>query len=715
MAVIFLEFSFHVLQFISFLLITSLVNTQNIVVFQPSFLVTSGPSANVLLLGNTSQISFILRKVNRQNSKGSNESCVAEETQWTLTREHLGNAAVQVRLKLERSLRLCGLNETDLDCCPRRLCVLEAIQVAACLSDVLQTSVTIQARIYARIFPTLSGPDNKTIITNQVYQPLGSCPCDLTLRKCDIRCCCDKDCSPDDVELFRSQCFKGPFGGQVSSAPDFQCSSQAAKNSPDWFPFLCVTSPPENNPYLGLFYQGDKIVPTRGPSFNTPALPAPVPTTMYHQGSPIFTIDDQYFTIPQLVLGRCVKNSPVAFLKNFKAECVTPLQSCPVETPLLTTLTDLMIQVKNGQGGVINVNVVDTGTKDFTDFGSSTTTSVSPVVCENVTTALDYKFHWEGNDITNITVVRTVATFSLHDSVMLTTRYSAEFLKGVLKDEPKSGNPGYQTGKPVIVGNVNMLENETDVVQRSSLSIFNPVSDGLCSAVEKKPVLFGENSTSGCMFPASSLNLSQCSRLRGAVVSFLESLVDVTLVARAGNPDYINVTNWSNISFVTLNASTTEESTNCSCSGIPTHLEIHIWSSVTGWIDGHPQKEISAMQVNTHLSTWTLDCEGGDVALCLNPTETQLFPVTSSVTFIDILGNTRPLKTRFQINFTEYDCSRNDICWPELAFPVTRFYAGELYYQALAKGLILVFFFIVVSLLGTPWRQIRQAWTSACL
>lgn len=35
---------------------------------------------------------------------------------------------------------------------------------------------------------------------------------------------------------------------------------------------------------------------------------------------------------------------------------------------------------------------------------------------------------------------------------------------------------------------------------------------------------------------------------------------------------------------------------------------------------------------------------------------------------------------------------------------------GEPYSQSLAKGLILIFFFITASILGTPWRQIRQAW-----
>lgn len=102
-------------------------------------------------------------------------------------------------------------------------------------------------------------------------------------------------------------------------------------------------------------------------------------------------------------------------------------------------------------------------------------------------------------------------------------------------------------------------------------------------------------------------------------------------------------------------------------------------------------------------STWALDCGGGDVSSCVDPTETQLFPITSSVTFTDIPVNTGPPKTRcltsakwitstsgptdsnlecvvspvrFQINFTEYDCDRNDVCWPELAFPITKYYTG---------------------------------------
>lgn len=56
-----------------------------------------------------------------------------------------------------------------------------------------------------------------------------------------------------------------------------------------------------------------------------------------------------------MMLGQCVNNAPVAFLNNFEVECVTLLQACPSEPHLQTQVEDLMIQVKNGQGGVFNL------------------------------------------------------------------------------------------------------------------------------------------------------------------------------------------------------------------------------------------------------------------------------------------------------------------------------------------------------------------------
>lgn len=455
------------------LLCTSAPDAQN-VVFQPSSVTTRGPTVTALLYGYTSNISLNLQTVSPSNETGSFDppSCMPGTTQWIVTSEQVEKTTIQVRLKLNRSLRLCGTNETNTDCCINPLCVFETLQLSACELNTSQASLTIQAKIYALLVSANTGFDNRTIIQNQVYRPLGGCPCDLTFNICDLWCCCDQDCSPDDLQLFRNQCLLGPFGGQLPE-PEFQCSVQSSQSSPDWFPFLCVTSPPENNPYLGLFYQGNTIAPDPGMSFETPVLSAPIILNGYVEGSPILTINDQYFLIPQTLNGHCITNAPVAFLENFDVRCVTLLQSCPTESPLHTTLEVLMAVVKNGIGGDAVVDVTDKVATDLSDFITISEhfgTIVSE--CENVTLALDYNFYWKGNGITGIALTRTIGTIPLNGSVAVTSRYSASFLNGDISSEhtSNSGNPGYQVGKPVIGGILDTsMENDTILIRRLSL------------------------------------------------------------------------------------------------------------------------------------------------------------------------------------------------------------------------------------------------------
>lgn len=700
--------------FVSFLVLCCSASFAQNVVFQPSFVSTRGSTVTALLHGYTSNITLYLQTISPSNETGSFDppACEPGTTQWILTSEQVAKTTVQVRLRLGRSLRLCGTNETNTDCCINPLCVLETLQVSACKGNVSQASLTIQVKIYAFLISSSTGFDNRTIIQNQVYRPLGECPCDISFNICDLHCCCDQDCSTEHLQLFKNQCLPGPFGGQLPE-PEYQCSSQSALRSPDWFPFLCVNSPSENNPYLGLFYQGNTKAPNPGMSFGTTALSAPELLSGYNEGSPILTINDLYFTIPRAFNGRCVANAPVAFLENFNVRCLTPMQACPTEPPLHSTLDDLSSVLKNGIGGDAVVYVTDQVANDLSEFVTIREHfGPSVIECKNVTLALDYNFYWKGNGITGITLTRTIGTISLNGSATVTSRYSASFLSGEIKRELNSGNPGYQVGRPLIGGILNTsTDNESIVIKRAPIHLWKPVNNGLCTSAEVRSVLFGENSTSGCLLPVSQQNLTGCSLLRDTVYALQESLVKATLVARNGHPDSLLMADWLNISYITLNESGVEDS-NSSCADVPAHLHIYVWSFVTGFINEIPQKGIKTVQISYGLSFWKVECGGGDSSMCVDPTETQLLPVTSSVTFIDIPYNTGPIKTRYQINFTEYDCNRNDVCWPELAFPFTRFYTGEPYSQALAKGLILVFCFIAASVLGTPWRQIRQIWNS---
>lgn len=97
-------------------------------------------------------------------------------------------------------------------------------------------------------------------ITN-LNQDLGTCLCDLTRNACDTNCCCDSDCSANEIDSF----FKGgclaPNNGNSSAIP--YCSKQLllinARSdaasiivTKDTNAALCVVT--SNSPIKGTFY-----------------------------------------------------------------------------------------------------------------------------------------------------------------------------------------------------------------------------------------------------------------------------------------------------------------------------------------------------------------------------------------------------------------------------------------------------------------------------
>lgn len=65
----------------------------------------------------------------------------------------MSQTATRVSLTLVKSLHLCDDNETDTDCCPKPLCVLETLQLSACMDNTLQAMLLIQVKIHALLVP----------------------------------------------------------------------------------------------------------------------------------------------------------------------------------------------------------------------------------------------------------------------------------------------------------------------------------------------------------------------------------------------------------------------------------------------------------------------------------------------------------------------------------------------------------------------------------
>ncbi|NXT19039.1 TECT2 protein, partial [Syrrhaptes paradoxus] len=657
----------------------------------------SGPTVNSFFIGSSSGVTFsiILSPIDEETGKLQLAKCGESKRagDWNLTVTP-GMDISKVTISLTRNLQLCLPNATD--CCTTPLCVVETLQVLACRDSVLLAHLLIQAEIYANSSFTGNVSENATIIPNQVFQPLGSCPCDLTAGACDVRCCCDLECSPDLKQLFNESCFTGVFGGDVNPPFDQLCSSQSMEYTPEWFPFLCVQSSLNNTPFLGYFYHGSISTP-KAPSFKIPLQTSPGKLfTGYRQGDPIITEENEYFTIPQQSLaGQCVGNAPVAYLQNFDVKCLTDLASYKEGLPH-------DVKINSGTGDFIQQNVIY---RTITDTGKFITESESlhtaKVPCQNVPFAENYTFIWKDKNIQQINV--TVFHGSLCDGEILTQRFTVTFLNlESTNSEELFGNPGYQVGKPVRAANMNASDTF------GSLNIWQTAGRGLCTSATSTPVLFGLNSLSGCILEVG-IN-ENCSFLRANVIEKLNSLIQATHVGRRDNSSYSDLNDWVEIIRLdpfNSDANVSTGNLKGSCPDIPANLNIRIIFADVGAVQGIPWQEILAVQISYSTVMWQFQCG----LTCEN--SVSFLPITASVQFIKVPAQPPVPMTRFQINYTEFDCNRNDVCWPQLFYPLTRFYTGEPYSQCLAKGLSLAFLVLLVAIMSNPWFS--KVWNSYSL
>ncbi|NWR83749.1 TECT2 protein, partial [Furnarius figulus] len=647
----------------------------------------SGPRANSFFLGNSSGVSFSISLSPRDEDTGrlqlGNCSGSKRAGDWNLDVTP-GVDTSQVTVSLTRNLELCLPNATD--CCPSPLCVVETLQVLACHGSVMLAQLLIQAEIFANSSFKGNVSENATVIPNQAFRPLGSCPCNLTAGACDVRCCCDLECTPDLKQLFNGSCFTGVFGGDVNPPFDQLCSSQSMEHAPEWFPFLCVQSSLDNTPFLGYFYHGSTSTP-KVPAFTISLQTSPGKLfTGYSQGDPIITEENEYFTIPQQSLaGQCVGNAPVAYLQDFDVKCLSSLVSYKEGLPH-------HVRINTGTADFIQQNVIYRTITDRDKFiTESESLHPAEALCQNVTFAEHYTFICKDENIEQVNV--TVFLGSLCDGEILSQRFTVEFLSlRSTNGEELFENPGYQVGKPVRAANINASG------PLGSLNIWQPAGRGLCASATYTPVLFGVDSYSGCILEVG-IN-EDCSLLRGNVTEKLNSLVRATHIGKRNNSSYSDLNDWVEIIRLDPFTSDTNVSTGNLkgfCPDIPANLNIQIMFAEVGAVQGIPQQQILAVQISYSTVVWQFQCG----LSCGN--SLSFLPITASVQFIKVPAQPPPPRTRYHRIYAEFDCNQNEVCWPQLFYPLTGFYTGEPYSQCLAKGLLLAFLVSLAAIMSNPW------------
>lgn len=664
-------------------------------VFIPPFIRMSSPEVSVSLVGGSEDVTVSLTPLQPEDGVLPVPTCVLsnETGDWNVTVSP-GVNVLEVTVRWKGGLDRCSVNETASFSAP--LCIVQTLLVSASRNASCLAYLLIQVEVYPNTSVAHNASENMTVIPNQVYQPLGPCPCDLTAKACDIRCCCDQDCQPEVRELFKQSCFSGVFGGDVSPPFHHRCGVGTNHQTPDWFPFLCVQSPASTSPFLGHFYHG-ATSPRHDPAFEAHLHfdLRDFADAGYKQGDPIRT-EKGYFTIPQASLaGQCLQDAPVAFLRNFDVLCTIDLEVHQERDGIVPE--DVKIRMA---GGLVTPTVTY---EEATDLDKLITSpdmilSTGPAP-RNVNVEEHYVFRWQNNSISGLEVRIVRAEISAYQKGTMAQRFTVKFLSHDSGDEKEcSGNPGYQLGKPVRALHTNGMNVTT-------LHLWQPAGRGLCTSATLRPVLFGENALSGCLFPVG-VN-ENCTELRENVLQSLDLLVQATHVARRGNSDYSDLSDgWLEVIRVDApdtGADVPLSSANGICLEVPAHLTIRILIAEAGSVEGLAQQEILAVETRFSTVTWQYQCG----LTCED--RADFLPLSASVQFIKIPAQMPHPPTRFQINFTEYDCARNELCWPQLLYPLTQYYQGEPHSQCVAKGLLLLSLLMLATLLSHPWVRVCKA------
>uniref|UniRef100_F6TA74 Uncharacterized protein n=1 Tax=Monodelphis domestica TaxID=13616 RepID=F6TA74_MONDO len=540
----------------------------------------SDTSASASLIGDTENVSLTLSVLNRS---GKESKLLILRKPNTPPHPRDG----EVTISLNSDLQSCLSETLSFSEFP---CITDTLLVSASHNSSCLAHLLVQVEIYPNISFAQNVSESAASVPEQKYKPFGPCPCDLVSGACDVRCCCDQECRPNLIELFKDHCHTGVFGGQTNPPFDQLCSNSETNERPDWFPFLCVQSSLENSPFLGLFFDGS-IVRHKKTMFEMPSY-VPVKDTSdfgYIQGDPLITVNKTYFTIPQMSLvGQCTQHAPVAFLKDFDVKCLINL-----ETYQRSSVRNRTIK-KGTLGGML---LLLEGKKEK---------ALIPLRARDVRKY----YYW----------TISVKTYSF-------------------------------------------------VFWRSYNKFFN---------------------------------LSY----REKVTENLHLLIQATHVARKGNSDYDNINDgwekiiWRDPPFPKDNLHL--EDIKGICPDVPALMNIRFLISNGGNLEGISQFMILGTEVSFSPVTWQFECG----MTCED--KPSLFLISASVQFIKIPPE--PPLPRFQINFTDYDCNHNEICWLQLAYPLTGFYEGESYSSCLAKSLMLVFFLTVVFFFSGPWGRNYKFW-----
>ncbi|KAH0540396.1 tectonic-1 [Cotesia glomerata] len=463
------------------------------------------------------------------------------------------------------------------------------------------------------------------------------CTCDFQMLRCDVNCCCDNDCTDFHLSVF-SHCSdhkRNKYDSRYCYTKEF-----IRKNNTDFIleriadNLFCISY--DNLP--PIYSKSSSIKVTNRAEFDEilkiklqsqftwsqePYAPSQINTrNPYQDGDILWTVKSIYFHPLELPISgftsHCLFRKSLTYLREFNFHCL--------QTKLNINNTDLFIETYNNFTIISSPIFLNSSLYTLSSNQScpkNVCIPIETIYCLKAwsmcNTTLQPKSSCENGTCYNI--VKQILYTITHNGTMgvqkiqlnillgnFSTSYHQHFevkyeWTGFSNDEViyVSGNPGYITNKPIIIGTLMKSTSKNIVtefifINKTDYQLTVPLGgskNNYCSEENRYTVKFNEDLKSKCLISLETNNFTvdTCNEINKKIIAayFQQTLINITsiegyklFISKTSNITNNNVTNWNQILLNKLPARATGQKINdkISCWNLTTSINIDILYSL---------------------------------------------------------------------------------------------------------------------------------------
>ncbi|XP_043408333.1 tectonic-3 isoform X3 [Chelonia mydas] len=464
---------------------------------------------------------------------------------------------------------------------------------------------------------------------------LPTCICNLHSGSCDINCCCDTDCylgcDLGDSRATFSFCLPGST--RIVNQVCVEKSLIFRNNTPHHTEIVTDPSGYESlfcvqlsDSKLNYFQQPQKVKKSDfsvflaqygGPSFIPPSQDQPSSSAFYRAGDPIqtyFAASSVLSTLRQPVgmgaNGLCIDGNHAGFLESKSTSCTRTFSNL---SSSCTTDPALDAASYYRDFTILKVRITPVTQPGAPQMDGNT--------CHNVVSEVIYEIEFNGTDgIQNVSVQLKVTSVSGNS---LQQRFTLQFWQSRTPSYtlPRSGNPGYIIGAPLL-----SLNNGA----RQQVTILQSQGDGICSQTLRYKVQFGMNVRTSCQLSISqTMEDGNCSYFQEKLYQALQGVSSPQALAIIGSAEPTQRDQWT--SLIVRNCSM--QAGNCaSCCMVPVSLKIQVlWAEVG--LQSNPQSQVLGAR-------YWYQCQS------LKSLSVTMVPLTTVVAFTDMTERPEPPRSQ---------------------------------------------------------------------